>query len=156
MDEAAQQAIQIGVNLTIFIVALSISITLLLGVRDVAELAFEYDASIPTGSRVVSTKETNKRIVSGDELLSYYANYMTDINHERTDKFIVVIEDGSNVLEEETRITSDDEYPTPGIDNIKNYFKNDKRIDLSKDYEVITERYNEIDGVLTIKLKAIE
>ena len=30
MDESAQQAVQLGVNVTIFIVALSISITLLL------------------------------------------------------------------------------------------------------------------------------
>lgn len=151
MDESAQQAVQLGVNVTIFIIALSISVTLLLGVRDVADVASEYNASIPTGSRVVNVDIQNKRIVSGYELLSYYANYMTDINNERTGKFVLTIEDNGNVVKEEN-VASIGE---PTISNLKLYLKN-KGINLAKDYEVITERYNENAGVLEITLKSIK
>lgn len=161
MDESAQQAVQISVNITIFVVALTVSITLLLGVRDVADVASEYNASIPTGSRVVTVADVDRRIISGDELLSYYANYMTDINHQRTDKFVVTIENNSSVLEEETRFVINDssttplEYPTPEITNLKDFFSS-KGIDLSKNYEVITDKYDENDKILYIKLRAID
>lgn len=153
MDESAQQAVQLGVNVTIFVVALTISITLLLGVRDVADVASEYNASLPTGSRVVVPEEIKKRTVSGYELLSYYSLYMTDINNERTDKFNITIIDGGNKLEAEEKLV-DDEYPEVTISNIKTFFKNNG-IDLSKEYEVLTEKYNEADERLEVVLKSI-
>lgn len=155
MDESAQQAVQLGVNVTIFVIALSISITLLLGVRDVAELAFEYDASIPTGSRVVSAKEMNKRIISGDELLSYYATYMTDINIERIGRYVIKIVNGEQTLEQDSRMISEGDEPTY-ISNLKAYLTNELGNDVfAKDYEVITERYDKNDERLEITLKAI-
>lgn len=157
MDESAQQAVQLGVNVTIFIVALTLSITLLLGVRDVASVASEYDASIPTGSRLVSVEDKTQRIVSGNELLSYYVNYMTDINHERTDRYVIYIQDGTSVLKETTRISNDEDYNDTinTITDIKQMFKN-KGINLSKNYELVTEEYNKEDDILTVKFKSIE
>ena len=149
MDESAQQAVQLGVNVTIFVVALSVSITLLLGVRDVAKLTFEYDATIPTGSRVVSSKEVNKRIISGDELLSYYSNYMTDINNERAGTYVVKIINGEEELLEESGEVK--------ITNLKSYFVTNLGNDVfSKDYEIITEKYDKNSDKLEITLKAIE
>lgn len=157
MDESAQQAVQLGVNVTIFVVALTLSITLLLGVRDVASVASEYDASIPTGSRLVSVEDKTQRIVSGNELLSYYVNYMTDINHERTDRYVIYIQDGTSVLKETTRISNDEDYNDTinTITDIKQMFKN-KGINLSKNYELVTEEYNKEDDILTVKFKSIE
>lgn len=151
MDESAQQAVQLGVNVTIFIVALTLSITLLLGVRDVASVAAEYDASIPTGSRVVSVEDKTQRIVSGNELLSYYVNYMTDLNHERTGRYVIYIEDGTNRLDETSRNIETENT----ITDIKQMFKN-KGINLSKNYELVTEEYNKEDDILTVKFKSIE
>ena len=148
MDEAAQQAVQLGVNITIFIVALSISLTLMLGVRDVAEKAFDYNAAIPTGSRVVSVAEEKKRIISGDELLSYYANYMTDVNHGLSGKFVITVENRSG----SKKITSSTDR---GTKTLKAFFK-DNSIDISKDYEVITEEYNKENETLRVTLKEIE
>ena len=157
MDESAQQAVQLGVNLTIFVVALTLSITLLLGVRDVASVASEYNASIPTGSRVVSVSEQKQRVISGDELLAYYVNYMTDINHERTERYVIEIHDGTNVITETTRIVDEEKYNESinSITDIKKMFK-DKGIKLSKNYEVITEEYNSEDDILKVVLKSIE
>lgn len=147
MDEATQQAIQIGVNITIFIVALSLSLLLLMGVRDVADVASEYNAALPTGSRVVSVGEKKRRTISGFEITSYYANYMTVINGEKSNKFIVSkIEDGSNsVTEEDWKTTSD----------IKSLLK-DKGIDLSKEYEVIVEKYDKLSEETFVVFKAVE
>ena len=81
MDESSQQAIILGVNLFIFITALTLALTLLLNVRDLAETAYEYDASLPSGSRVVDIEEKKERIVTGYELRSYFANYISNINN---------------------------------------------------------------------------
>ena len=149
MDESAQQAVQLGVNVTIFILALTLSITLLLGVRDVAKVASDYNASIPTGSRVVSVAEQKQRVISGNELLSYYVNYMTDVNHERTERYTIIIQDGSNELKEEIRNGD-----VSDIADIKKMFK-DKHINLAKDYELITEKYDKENDHLLVRLKAI-
>lgn len=149
MDESAQQAVQLGVNVTIFILALTLSITLLLGVRDVAKVASDYNASIPTGSRVVSVAEQKQRVISGNELLSYYVNYMTDVNHERTERYTIIIQDGSNELKEEIRNGD-----VSDIADIKKMFK-DKHINLAKDYELITEKYDKGNDHLLVRLKAI-
>ena len=143
MDESAQQAVQLGVNITIFIVALSISLTLLLGVRDVAEVAADYDASIPTGSRVVDVSEQKKRLISGNELLSYCANYMTDLNNAGTNRYVIVIKDSG-----ETFVADD----MSDVSNIKTTLGDS----LKKEYEVITELYDEPEGILTITLQSIE
>lgn len=152
MDEAAQQAVQLGVNVTIFVVALTISITLLLGVRDVADVATEYNASIPTGSRIVTVESEEKRVINGYELLSYYANYMTDRNNERIDKYKLKIVNGEQTLDEEER-----DEDIIQIENLKEYLETELGNDtLSKEYEVITEKYGAKNEYLEVTLKAIE
>lgn len=140
MDESTQQAVQLGVNLTIFIVALSISITLLIGVRNVAEKAFEYDATISTGARVLSVESKEKRIVSGNELLSYYANYMTNINNMEPTRYTLTIENKSGSI---------------SITKGQNVNLLTSGISLTSSYEVIVEKYRESEDLLYIKLKEI-
>jgi len=149
MDESAQQAVQLGVNTTIFVVALTIGINLLLGVRNVADVAAEYNASIPSGSRVVTVQSNKTRIISGYELLSYYTNYMTDVNGERSYKYIITIEDVGKITKEDEE-TFEFEQAI-----LKQYFHN-KNINLNKEYEVVTERYDDDDEILNITLRAID
>ena len=157
MDESAQQAVQLGVNITIFVIALTISVSLLLGVRDVADVAAEYNASIPTGSRVVTVSNNDKRTVAGNELLSYYANYMTDINNERTDKYKLTIINGSNRIEEEERPEEGEVLDPLEIENLEDFLIHKLGIGaLSKEYEVITEKYGEENEYLEVILKAID
>lgn len=155
MDESAQQAVQLGVNVTIFIVALSISISLLLGVRDVAEKALEYDASIPTGSRVVSVGETKKRTINGDELLSYYTRYMNEQAKVTTSgKYIITIENksGSSKITQNTAMKKNNENVI--TETIKEFFKRNN-ISLTSQYEVITQKYNSDDEILEVLFKEI-
>ena len=154
MDESAQQAVQLGVNLTIFVVALSISVTLLIGVRNVADKAFEYDATIPTGSRVVTTENNTTRTIKGYEILSYFTNYMIDINHVNSGKFNIIIEkQNGNIVDKDdfTILFEDVEENTV---NIKELLK-DKGVKLEKEYEVIVHKYNNETEEAVIKLKEI-
>ncbi len=155
MDESAQQAVQLGVNITIFIIALSISITLMLGVRDVAETALEYDASLPTGSRVVSVSETKKRVVSGDELLAYYAGYMSEQSQlTASGKFLITIENknGTSRITKDTIMAKNDADEV--IETVKEFFKR-KNINISSDYEVTMTKYNKESQILEVLLKEI-
>lgn len=141
MDEATQQAVQLGVNVTIFVIALSVCLNLLLGVRNIADVAGEYNASIPSGSKLVAVEVNNERKrIKGNELISYYANYMTEKNGERTQRYVIKIQDGVR------EITSDD----LSISQLNN------NVDLSKEYELITERYDRVNDRLYITFKAVE
>lgn len=149
MDESAQQAVQLGVNITIFIVALSISITLLLGVRDVTKTALEYNASIPTGSRVVSVSDKKQRTIKGYELLSYYSKYMSNQAKITTSgKYIITIEnkDGTVTIKNDTNMER--------TETLISFFS-DKGVDLSKEYEIIPEKYDKTSGILNILIKEI-
>lgn len=155
MDESTQQAIQLGVNITIFVVALSVGITLMMGVRNVADKAFEYDASIPTGSRIVTTESNKARTIKGYEILSYVTNYMIDINHVNSGKFNIVIEklNGNIVKKSDFNVVTYDNVEKNLI-NIKELL-NDEDVDLTKEYEVIVHKYNGESENATIKLKEI-
>ena len=72
MDESAEQAVHLSVNIAIFVIALTVSLTLLFNVRDIADIAAELDNKIPDGSMVLSTQEMDNRVISGYELISYY------------------------------------------------------------------------------------
>ncbi len=147
MDESAQQAVQLGVNLIIFVIALSISLTLLLGVRNVAEMALEYDASLPTGSVIVAIEDIEKRTITGDELLSYYTRYMSEQAQLVTSgKYIFAIEnkDGTKSITKNTNFNGD----------LKSFFSS-KGIDLSSEYEVIVTEYRSEDEVLKVLFKEV-
>ena len=155
MDESAQQAVQLGVNVTIFIVALSISITLLLGVRDVAEKALKYDASLPTGSRVVSVGETKKRLVNGDELLSYSTRYMSEqARLTASGKYIITIENknGSSSITQDTAMKKNRRNEV--TETLKEFFDR-KNINITSQYEVITTRYNSDSEIVEILFKEV-
>lgn len=152
MDESAQQAVQLSVNITIFVIALSISINLLIGVRDVATAASEYNASIPAGSRVLTVESQKKRVISGYELLSYYANYMNEVNEDRTSNFVITIEDIGTLS---STPSEDDKFDIKDDGDIKSYFER-MNIGLDKKYEVITQKYDEENNILELTLRVIE
>lgn len=146
MDESAQQAVQLAVNVTIFVIALTVSIALMIGVRDVAELASKYNASIPTGSRVVNVESQEKRTIKGYEILSYYSNYMNEVNGENIERYEIIIEDGTSKVKAEDIKTTD---------NLKQKLKS-MNISLHKEYEVVTEKYDKNDDILYITIKSID
>ena len=163
MDESTQQAVSIGVNALIFVIALTITISLVMSVKNVAEKAYEFDASLPSGSRTLEVEEENKRVLNGYELISYYASYMTNVNNtdaymsdlsdgvsepKKTDNFHIIIEnrDGTRKIDEiNTKTASEDFY---------SYFRS-KGIDLDNKYELLLFDYDKEENFVTIKIKEI-
>lgn len=86
MEESAQQAISLGVNVTIFVVALTASLMLMFGVRNLADISAEVDESVQDGSLMLDTRELDDRIIDGVELISYYYTYIKPYYVEGTEK----------------------------------------------------------------------
>lgn len=78
MNESSEQAIQLAVNITIFIIALSIGVTLMFGVRNMAENAIKLDKAVPEGSKIIESVESTKNTYNGYELINFYANYISN------------------------------------------------------------------------------
>ena len=76
MDESTQQAISVGVNSLIFVIALSISLNLMFSVRNLASVASEVNESVKDGSVIISSQENFNVILSGYDVISYYCNYI--------------------------------------------------------------------------------
>lgn len=163
MDESTQQAINVGFNALIFVIALTISISLVMSVKNVAEMAYDFDASLPNGSRTLEVEDQNKRIITGYELISYYASYMTNVNNtevyladtldgavtaDKTDKFQIIIENQDGTIKVEGINTKDDS------EDFYTFFRN-KGIDLNKQYELLVFDYDDTENFVTIKIKEI-
>lgn len=76
MESSANEALIIGVNLSIFIIATTIAIMLLTTVMDLSDLANESVITTTTGSVTVDGASVGKRVVTGSELMGYYTNYI--------------------------------------------------------------------------------
>lgn len=152
MDESAQQAVSLGVNATIFVIALSVSITLLFNVRELADIALNASESTPSGAVTISTDNVDDRIISGYELISYYYNYITPYYSGEEDEynypnFGVVINTSKGTFKREI-INGD-------IDNVKT--RNDKlslnqlkqKIDLNAMYTVNVKNHYDYDNTIS-------
>lgn len=76
MGENAQEGIFIGVYIFIFIVALSATIVMFTMINDYADLSYEYGKQVGNGALIENVPETTYRIVTGDQLISYYYDYI--------------------------------------------------------------------------------
>lgn len=75
MENSGQEALVTGVNVSIFIIALTIGITLLTTVLSLAEIANEDVVKASSGGVMVVNDGDGKRIVTGADLMNYYSNY---------------------------------------------------------------------------------
>lgn len=148
MDEATQQAVQIGVNVFIFVLALSLGLTLLFEVREIAETSFEYNASIPTGSRTVAVESVEEMIISGTDLLSYVTNYMTDKNHPVSEKYDVKIKTSGGTTIDKNVVAGLGSYTLED-------FLEHKGAEIDSEYKVIITGYDEVHDIVSVELKEI-
>lgn len=146
MQESSERAIQIGVNTFIFIVALTIAINLMTALNNVVDKAFELGTSIPTGSRVLVVNKEEKRVVKGYDLVSYYANYISNDKQQKSGKYQVIIENKSGVV----KITSDNKASNKKIvDHLK------EKVTLTSQYELTVDKYDTQSEIIIIKLKEV-
>ena len=72
MEQSAYEAIITGVNVFIFIIALSAGIMLMTSILDMAEYANENAVIGMNGSLAESVGTVEERVYSGEQILSYY------------------------------------------------------------------------------------
>ena len=76
MEQSAFEALMIGVNVFVFIIALSAGMFLMTSVLDMAEYANTSAITGMNGSLADSVGDVHERTYSGNQLLSYYRRVM--------------------------------------------------------------------------------
>ncbi len=79
--ENANEAIYLGVYTMIFVIALSLTIFLFSSLMTYTEDAYEYMHKATTDSVNISGDENRHLILNGQEVLSYYYNYIKKDNY---------------------------------------------------------------------------
>lgn len=74
--ENANEAIYIGVYTTIFVIALSLTVFLFSSLMDYSEKAYDYMHSLGNDAILVNVPVNRHLILSGQEVISYYYNYI--------------------------------------------------------------------------------
>ena len=92
MGENAQEGIFIGVYIFVFIVALSATIMMFTMINNYADLSYDYGKQIGEGALIENVPETTYRIVTGDQLISYYYDYM----YRQNTRYRLVVKDKDN------------------------------------------------------------
>lgn len=149
MEESAQQAINIGVNVTIFVIALSISLNLMFSVRDLSEVAKTVQKNVPDGSKTEMLQHYDNRIISGQEVVSYYINYIKPYFSEDTgdvynhpDMRIEIDRDGNGSID----------YVQGSDDTVGDFIHT---IDFSKNYKLSINKYYEDTGVTKVLIERV-
>lgn len=90
MESSAERAIEIGVNVFVFIIALTCSLMLMTNVLNMSELASTIIKDNGNSTLMELYGETNERIYSGDEVLAIISEYVSNSNKIK-DKIILKI-----------------------------------------------------------------
>ena len=76
MEDSAFEALYTGAYVFVFIIALTVTIFLFSSITDFADLAYEYEETSGDSSVIVDTPVNQNLLLSSDEVMSYYYNYV--------------------------------------------------------------------------------
>lgn len=76
MEDSAFEALYTGAYVFVFIIALTVTIFLFSSITDFADLAYEYEETSGDSSVIVDTPVNQNLLLSSDEVMSYYYNYI--------------------------------------------------------------------------------
>lgn len=76
MEDSALEALYTGAYIFVFIVALTITIYLFSSITNFADLAYEYNNDVQSGATIVDTPVEQDLLLTIDEVISYYYNYV--------------------------------------------------------------------------------
>lgn len=78
MSENANEAMYMAAYIFVFIIALSTTITMFYMVNSYAETSYNYGKKIEDKALIENVPTTSYRVVTGNQLISYYYNYILD------------------------------------------------------------------------------
>lgn len=76
MEESAYEALFTGTYIFVFIVALTVTIYLFNSMLDFSDLAYEFNTTVEDKSTIINAPVEENRLLTGEEVLSYYYNYV--------------------------------------------------------------------------------
>lgn len=76
MENSAFEALYTGTYVLVFIVALTITLYLFNSIIDFSELAYEFNVKVEDNSTIIDAPVEANRLLTGEEVLSYYYNYV--------------------------------------------------------------------------------
>lgn len=110
MENSTFEAIYTGVYIFIFVIALSITIFLFRETNDYADRAYEYNVKATESSVILNAPVQKYRLIDGNEVVSYFYNYIKRDSYgsNKTQiEYIVTIKNqsGGNIVSSDTSIT---------------------------------------------------
>lgn len=81
MESSAERALEIGLNVFVFIIALTCSLLLMTNVLKISELASTIIKDTGNSTLMELYGETNERIYSGNEMFAIISEYISDTNN---------------------------------------------------------------------------
>ena len=76
MEDSAYQALFTGTYIVVFIMALTVTLYLFNSISEFAELAYEFNVTSEDSSTIINAPVEANRLLTGEEVLSYYYNYV--------------------------------------------------------------------------------
>ena len=76
MEESAYEALFTGTYIFVFIIALTVTLYLFNSIMDFSELAYEFNNTVEDKSTIINAPVEANRLLTGEEVLSYYYNYV--------------------------------------------------------------------------------
>ncbi len=122
--ENTNEAIYIGVYTMIFVIALSLTVFLFSSLMDYSDNAYEYMHQTGNDALVVDVPVNRHLILSGQEVMSYYYNYIKkdrfsdeDYNNNIVVKINLNTKDENELLLENTNLTYKELVAKVGLNN---------------------------------------
>lgn len=82
MEESAFNAIYIGIYVFIFVIAVTATIFLYNSISNYADLSYEFSHKVDSGALIVGSEVGRNKIISGEEVINYYYNYIKKDKYE--------------------------------------------------------------------------
>lgn len=107
MESSATKALYLGAYIFVFVSALTVTLFLFNSILDFSNLAYEFETSNANNQILVNVPVEAERLLSSDEVASYYYNYIKKdvyVNNTNDTNIYEVQIDGTN---EELKATDD-------------------------------------------------
>lgn len=92
MGENATEAMYMAIYIFVFIIALSATISMFYMVNSYAETSYEYGKKIDDKALIENVPTTTYRVVTGNQLISYYYNYIKNVDSNSVYNYKITVQ----------------------------------------------------------------
>ena len=149
MESSATQAIYTGTYIYVFVAALTVSLYLFNSILDFSNVAYEFEGKIEENEVIVDVPVEANRLLSADEVASYYYNYIVKDQFEDTENTNNEIEKYNvKILDKNS---NEIDFKNSGME-IKNYKSVIDKLGAEKKY-ILKYKSVDLNGKINIQIK---